>query len=445
MKSGTILFSCTHCDAQYPKWTGRCLTCGQWSTIVESLPSNSNPLSPTGKTVLFTRIGETNQEAPVRKATGIEEIDRVLGGGIVPGSFTLLGGEPGIGKSTLALHIAAAIPGSLYFSGEESVEQIRLRANRMGGIGVSIDIAHTNNTDDIVATILERRPPLALVDSIQTIASGDAMGDMGSVSQVRASAGKLLQTAKLTGTAIVLIGHVTKDGAIAGPKTLEHIVDTVLSFDGDPHHGFRTLRATKNRFGGTDDVGVFDMTERGLVGIPDPSKTLLENTSPAMPGSVLTCLVDGRRPFLVEIQALVTKTMFGYPVRKTSGFDLNRLHLLTAVLQKRTALNFSQHDIHLNITGGTHAKEPAADVAVCLALMSAYKDTVIGKDLMAFGEVGLGGELKGVPHTEKRVGLARDLGFTRVIVPKHTRGLTVPQGIRMIDVPTINELIAHLP
>lgn len=445
MKPASAIFVCARCDAQFAKWAGRCLQCGAWSTIAESRIQNLESRITTAAASGAVLSLQSFASAPAQRsriATGIAEVDRVLGGGLVPGSFLLLGGEPGIGKSTLALQLAGRIQRALYVSGEESVEQIMLRAHRLGLAGAGTNIAHTQNADDIVRTILEHHPPIAIVDSVQTISSAEVSGEMGSVAQVRANAAKLMSAAKSSGTAVLLIGHVTKDGSLAGPKTLEHVVDIVLSFEGDAHRGLRILRALKNRFGSTDDVGVFDMSGAGLAEVPNPAEILLSGRASGLPGSILTCLMDGRRPFLVEIQALVTKTAFGYPARRTSGFDLNRLHLLSAVLQKHTGMMFSQYDIHLNVAGGLDAREPAADIAVCMALASAYKDKVLGNDLVAFGEVGLGGEVKAVAGTEKRLAFMGELGLKRAILAKER---TMPHHILVSTMPVANikELIAN--
>ncbi len=367
------------------------------------------------KPAMTTSLSEVQSQSVARTKTGVEELDRVLGGGIVPGSLILLGGEPGIGKSTLALQIALTVPNTLYISGEESVGQIKMRADRLGPTSSAIRLANETNIETICATIAQSKPTLAVIDSIQTIHSDDVAGEPGNVTQIRACTVKILETAKANNVAIVLIGHVTKDGEVAGPKTLEHLVDTVLYFEGERYHTFRVLRATKNRFGPTDEVGIFEMKDSGLHEVKNPSAALLAERGDNMPGSIVTCLMEGTRPILVEIQALVNKTSFGYPVRKASGFDLNRLHVLVAVLQKRAGLNLAQYDIHLNVVGGLSADEPAADLAVCLAIASAYKDKALGADLCVFGEVGLGGEVRSVPHTERRIKECEKMGMKRVI------------------------------
>jgi len=427
------------------------------------MEKNTNPTEQTHSVAETKSLDEIKMTNIKRITTGIGELDRVLGGGIVPGSLILLGGEPGIGKSTLALQLATAVSNTLYISGEESVEQISMRAKRLLKLETgnrklnetkntdvtppvsnfqfpisSVRLANETNVDSINATIKQQSPTLAIVDSIQTIYSDEVAGEYGSPNQIRACTVKLLETAKSTNTAVVIIGHVTKDGSVAGPKTLEHLVDTVLYFEGDEHRNLRILRATKNRFGSTDEVGIFEMTETGLKEVNNPSQYLLEERGENMPGSVVTCLLEGTRPLLVEVQALVSKTSFGYPVRKASGFDLNRLHVLTAVLQTRAGLNLAQYDIHLNIVGGVKADEPATDLAVCLAIASAYKDKALGSDLVVFGEVGLGGEVRSVKQVERRIRECEQLGMKRVI----TRLRTEMHGkIKVTDVKNIGELI----
>ena len=368
----------------------------------------------------------------------------MLGGGIVPGSFILLGGEPGIGKSTLALQLALMVPNVLYISGEESVEQIKLRADRLSQLSaVSCQLSAGNNIDAAIATIQRDKPALAIIDSIQTMYTEEAPGEPGNPTQVRAGGAKLMACAKTSGTTIVLIGHVTKDGTLAGPKTLEHLVDTVLYFEGDRHHDLRLLRAVKNRFGGTDEVGIFQMTEKGLKEVANPSQLLLQERGADAPGSVVTCLLEGTRPLLVEVQALVTKTVFGYPVRKASGFDLNRLHVLIAVLQQRAGLQLGQYDVHVNVVGGIKVNEPAADLAVALAVASAYKDKTLGKDLAVVGEIGLGGEIRSVRQSEKRVKECEQLGMRRVITANSSKPVANSDTLKIIQVKNILELITH--
>ncbi|HBB38416.1 MAG: repair protein radA protein [Candidatus Magasanikbacteria bacterium GW2011_GWD2_43_18] len=448
-EKNTTIFSCTNCDAQFTKWNGRCLECGKWGTLEKAITQENNKSKnlqdlPVAKTTSLKDIAGKNI---VRAQTHISELDRVLGGGIVPGSLTLLGGEPGIGKSTLSLQLAASIPNTLYFSGEESVEQIKLRADRLNMNDVkthshaSLSLSNETNIDVISSTIKKLKPQLVIVDSMQTMWNADATGESGSVSQIRACTVTLLDAAKSSGVPVVLIGHVTKDGTVAGPKTLEHLVDTVLYLEGDRYHVYRILRAVKNRFGSTDEVGIFEMKSDGLFGVANPSAAFLAERGDDMPGSIITCLMEGTRPLLVEIQALVNKTSFGYPVRKASGFDINRLHVLVAVLQKRAGLDLGQYDIHLNVVGGVKATEPSVDLAVCLAIASSFKEKSGGKDLVVFGEVGLGGEVRSVRFLEKRIKEAAQLGMTRVITAA-SKAVPIIDGVKTVQVKNIEELIA---
>lgn len=455
MKDTQTLFTCTNCDAQFQKWTGRCLECGKWGTV-----EKSKVISPKSKvenehaTAKIQSLEDIQGNDVPRIDTRIAEVNRVLGGGIVPGSMILLGGEPGIGKSTLALQLATLVPKTLYISGEESTHQIKLRADRLQKSGSesgvtgyalrvtssNISLANETNLDTIAATLGKEHPPLAIIDSIQTMWSADATGEPGNPNQIRACTTKLLEVAKSINTAILIIGHVTKDGTVAGPKLLEHLVDTVLYFEGERHHSYRILRAVKNRFGGTDEVGIFEMTASGLQEVANPSAAFLEERGEAMPGSVITCLMQGTRPMLVEVQALVNKTSFGYPARKASGFDINRLHVLTAVLEKRAGLQLGQYDIHVNVVGGLTADEPAADLAVSLAIASSYKDKVLGNDLAVFGEVGLGGEVRSVSFLDKRIKECAQLGMKRVITGVKASEIS---GVKIIRVKNIQELIQH--
>lgn len=440
-----IVFECTHCGAQFTKWTGRCLSCGKWGTVPEtgstvaetsaSPTSAAKALSP----VVLSSVAQKNVQ---RTGTNIGELDRVLGGGIVPGSLVLLGGAPGIGKSTLALQLGCAVPGTLYVSGEESVEQIKVRSDRLSAGASTLRLLSATELEPILATVLAEKPALVILDSIQTVSTEEVEGEAGGVSQIRACTVKILEVAKKHHIPFIIIGHITKDGSVSGPKTLEHLVDTVLYFEGDRQHVYRLLRATKNRFGATDEVGVFEMTGAGLAEVKNPSATFLSDRAAATSGSVLTCLMEGTRPLLVEVQALVTKTAFGYPVRKSSGFDLNRLHVLLAVLQKRAGLPLEQYDVHVNIVGGIEAEEPAADLAVALAIASSFKDKILGNDMVAFGEVGLGGEVRAVPQTEKRLKECEQLGLKRVLLPGHK--MEVKKGkLQVVTIGNLTEIIKH--
>jgi DNA repair protein RadA/Sms len=446
LKNSTIFFSCANCGAQFTKWTGRCLECGKWGTIEKSQSSMTNDqkvndqnYSPI-KTIALSEISGKNV---ARMTTNISELDRVLGGGIVPGSLILLGGSPGIGKSTLSLQIAASIPNTLYISAEESVDQVKLRADRLKITSPTLKLANESVIEHIIATIKESKPALAILDSIQTLYSNEVEGEAGNLNQVRASTVKLLEAAKSLNIPLILIGHVTKEGVVAGPKTLEHLVDTVLYLEGDQHHFFRILRTVKNRFGATDEIGVFQMVESGLEEVKNPSAAFLADRAEATPGNVLTCLMEGTRPIMVEVQALVSKTAFGYPTRKASGFDVNRLHVLIAVLQKRAGLHLEQYDIHLNIVGGLEADEPAADLAVALAIASAFKDKALGQDLAVFGEVGLGGEIRSVAQIEKRIKECEQLGLKRIITTTNSKIKLPATKMKIITIKNIQELITH--
>ena len=420
------IFSCEKCDAQYPKWSGRCLECGSWGTLKESKVQSQKPkveetFFDNKKLVDFTQVSSENFE---RIKTNLSEIDQIFGGGIVKGSLILIGGEPGIGKSTLVLQILkqlAATAPLLYVSGEESAQQIKLRIERLNYKPVNLKFLSETNIEQVCAAINELKPSLAIIDSIQTVYSSSVESEPGNVSQIRACTVKLLEVAKRTDVPVIIVGHVTKDGSVAGPKTLEHLVDVVLYLEGDRLHGFRILRSSKNRFGSTNEVGVLEMTGEGLIEVKDPTKAFLQANNNQTAGSVISCFMEGSRPFLVEVQALVTPTVFGYPQRKTSGYDLNRLQMLTAVLFKRVSLNLNTQDIHLNIVGGFKITEPALDLAVAAAIISALKNKPISKDTIIIGEVGLGGEVRAVPNLDKRISEAEKLGFARMFIPQASK------------------------
>ncbi|MBI2989843.1 MAG: DNA repair protein RadA [Candidatus Magasanikbacteria bacterium] len=447
MPEPKTLYVCTHCDAQFQKWIGRCLECGTWGSLEEvsaaRMKQEKENAAIPAKTQELSELKTTQTE---RIPSKIRELDRVLGDGIVPGSLILLGGEPGIGKSTLALQLAAIVDKTLYISGEESAGQIAMRARRILSekFSKNIKVLNETNVETIVSTLKVESANFAIIDSIQTLYSEEVSGGAGSPNQIRACTVKLLDCAKQHTIAICIIGHVTKDGAVAGPKTLEHLVDTVLYLEGEPHHSYRVLRAVKNRFGSTDEVGIFEMDETGLREVPNPSEHFLSERAEKTSGSVITCLMEGTRPLLVEIQALVQKTSFGYPVRKASGFDLNRLHVLVAVLQKRAGLNLAQYDIHINVVGGLKAEEPSADLSICLAIASSFKDKILGLDLVVFGEVGLGGEIRAVRHTEKRLKECEQLGMKRVIMARNKKIKEKNTNkLHIIGVGNIEELIQH--
>lgn len=421
MTKPQTIYECSYCQAQYPKWAGRCDQCGKWGTIAEANPlevQSKDSKNLAGNLVDFSQIDNKD----IKKIeTGIEEFDRVLGAGIVTGSLVLIGGDPGIGKSTLALQIAsrAAKKGSqiLYVSAEESAGQVKNRIERLGLQTNGLNFLAENNSGIICATIVKHKPDLVIIDSIQTILDYEAGEQAGSVSQARLNVSKFLNIAKKNNTAIFLIGHVTKEGTVAGPKMVEHLVDTVLYLEGDKFHQYRVLRTVKNRFGATNEVGIFEMQDKGLIEVKNPSQIFIEQRKEDAPGSVITCVMEGKRPILVEAQALVSKTVYGYPVRKSLGFDVNRLQLLATVLSKRTQINVLSHDIFLNIAGGLKIQEPAADLSVICAIYSAYENSPADKDLAVFGEVGLGGEVRSVSNIELRVKEALKLGFKKIIIP----------------------------
>jgi DNA repair protein RadA/Sms len=441
MSKLNLIYTCSHCGAQFQKWAGRCSECGKWGTVSEEGRTEEKKVEKTNYTPTeISLLKDIKNIDSLRHKTNINEMDRVLGGGVVPGSLILLGGEPGIGKSTIALQLASIITNTLYFSGEESTEQIKIRANRIKAVSPTLKIANETNIDKIIATIKKNNCSLAVIDSIQTVFTDEAEGGSGNITQVKTCTVKLLEFAKSSGIPIILIGQVTKDGAVAGPKTLEHLVDTVLYLEGDQFHQFRILRAVKNRFGSTDEVGVFAMEENGLNEVKNPSAAFMGEREQNTPGNVITCLMEGTRPILVEVQALVTRTVFGFPVRKASGFDLNRLQVLIAVLQKRAGLALEQYDVHLNIVGGIKAHEPAVDLAVALAIASAFKDKPLGLDLASFGEIGLSGEIRPVSFIEKRIKECENLGLKRTLtsLPKNKK---IASQIKVLNIKNIKEII----
>jgi len=418
------MYSCSKCDAQSPKWSGRCTECGGWGTLVEGAvaPRPAHVASAHAAAQKPKKLSDVASAASAaRFGSGDPEIDRVLGNGFVHGSLVLISGEPGIGKSTLVAQIAArlAMPNVLYISGEESGPQLAGRFARLGGKTDHITLLEPFPIESLVATIEKEKPDVAIVDSVQTLTSSIQDGGPGTTSMVRYATSLLLDLAKRSNTAILLIGQVTKDGAIAGPKTLEHLVDVVLTLEGDPVHAYRILRATKNRFGATDEVGVFEMAQNGLVAVQNPSARFLKERT-SVPGSVVTAVMEGSRSFLVEIQALVDKSFFGMPVRRASGFDQNRLQLLCAILSKRAGVRLGEKDVYLNVIGGLTLTEPAVDLAVCAAILQADRGTTDPEPVLYVGEVGLGGELRSVPLLEKRLHEAERLGIHSAVVPANS-------------------------
>ncbi len=434
MAQSKTQFVCQECGFKHSKWAGRCSNCGAWNSLIEELPVSSSLTSAAlkGRELKPSLIGTSSAKSTVkRQKTAIEDVDRVLGGGFVKGSVTLLAGQPGIGKSTLLMQIAIHLGNSmkvLYVSGEESAEQVTDRAKRVAHSKNNVLLSISNSTEDVAQTILSSNYDVVFVDSIQTIASNAISSAPGSVSQITNSTHILSQVAKQTGTTLIIVGHVTKEGSIAGPKLLEHLVDVVMNIEGDRYGGFKTLRAVKNRYGATSEVGIFEMKEAGLLPVANPSATLLAERQVA-DGSIVLAAMEGTRPLLVEVQALVNRTSFGYPKRAASGFDLNRLNLLTAVLSRRTKLDLSEQDVYINVVGGIKITEPAADLAVCMAIASASKSMQLKKDAVVFGEVGLSGEVRHVPQVEKRVKEAKNIGFGLAIGPKADTKLASLQSV----------------
>ena len=413
-------YECSNCGAQSSSYAGRCSQCGEWNTMQEELTGSAiSTAVNSGRQLQAQSVAASVQADQPRLKTGIADVDLVFGGGIVAGSVNLIAGQPGIGKSTLLLQLAYAVAANasvLYVSGEESAHQIGLRAERLGTLRSELQLATSASADDIAATIASGKYRLVIVDSIQTLQVATISSAAGTVTQITNSTHVITAAAKLSDTAVVLVGHVTKEGAIAGPKVLEHVVDVVLQLEGDRYGGFKILRAIKNRFGSTNEAGIFEMVEQGLIAVENPSEALLAERQ-VSDGSVVLATLEGTRPLLIEVQALVNKSSYGYPKRAASGFDLTRLNLLVAMLERRTKLNLSEQDIYINIVGGMQIKEPAADLAICLAIGSAAKGLQLKKNAVVFGEVGLSGEVRHVPHADKRLAEAKKLGFDGAIGP----------------------------
>ncbi|MCX6725620.1 MAG: DNA repair protein RadA [Candidatus Saccharibacteria bacterium] len=419
-KRNQVKYVCSSCGASSGTWSGRCNSCGEWNTLQEQVVIAAGSIASGGNILSSQNVSEVSKhDSAKRLLTGIDEVDNVLGGGFVAGSVTLIAGQPGIGKSTLLLQLADAVAKKhsvLYISGEESAHQVGLRAQRLGVKSTNLQLSMSTVADDIASTIAEGKYDLIIVDSIQAISTNAISSAAGTVSQITNSTQLLIVAAKQTNTALVVVGHVTKEGSIAGPKVLEHVVDVVLQLEGDRYGGFKLLRGVKNRFGSTNETGIFEMVEQGLMPVKNPSAALLAERQ-VSDGSVVLATMEGTRPLLVEVQALVNKTSYGYPKRAASGMDLNRLNLLVAMLERRTKLNLAEFDIYINIVGGIKITEPAADLAVCMAIASAAKGMQLKKNAVVFGEVGLSGEVRHVPYIDKRVAEAKKLGFDGAIGP----------------------------
>ncbi len=447
------IYVCSNCGAQFPKWAGRCLECGGWATLqlqtIDKKNLTESATTSPAEIIDLNNLDIKGKEDDLtgRLKTGIGEIDRVLGGGIMPGSLILLAGEPGAGKSTMVAQIASALTldrsvGDIfYISGEESASQIKSRLDRLKIDANKIKFISETNVEKIIAALNQAKPKLTIIDSIQTVATSNIPAEAGSLNQIRATAVKFLEAAKQSDISFILIGHITKDGLIAGPKSLEHIVDTVIYLESETGHGYRVLRATKNRFGSINELGIFEMTAAGFKEVINPSATFIETTEEKLAGSVISCIIEGTRPFLIEVQALVSKTVFGYPQRKASGFDLNRLQVLIAVLTKRAKINLTNQDVIINVVGGLKIDDPSLDLAVCLAIASSLLNQAVDRKTIVLGEVGLGGEVRQVNRLEQRLKEAEKLGFTKAMVPEFNIDT---KKIKLIRIKNVAELVKKL-
>ena len=446
-KGKKTVYFCQNCGHEETKWLGQCPACKEWNTFVEEKVLASSISAQAGaKTVRdinVVSLSEVSADDHTRIETGMQELDRVLGGGIVPGSLVLVGGDPGIGKSTLLLQVCQKLAQErsvLYISGEESLSQIKLRANRMGEFQENLKLLCETNLDTIRNVIENRKPELVIIDSIQTMYSEDVSSAPGSVSQVRESTHVFMQLAKGLGITIFIVGHVTKEGTVAGPRVLEHMVDTVLYFEGDRHASYRILRGVKNRFGSTNEIGVFEMRQNGLAEVENPSEYMLSGKPENASGSVVACSMEGTRPLLIEIQALVCESNFGMPRRTAAGTDYNRVNLLMAVLEKRIGLHMSNCDAYVNIAGGIKMNEPAIDLGIVMALVSSYKNRPVDEKMIVFGEVGLSGEVRAVSMPEQRVAEAKKLGFEICVVPEVSLDMVKNiKGIKIVGIKTVND------
>ena len=453
MAKSKTMYVCGECGYTTPKWLGKCPDCGKWNTFAEEVQQpeveEKKLKRAPGRGGMALPIGEIPDEAAARMSSGIGELDRVLGGGVVEGSIVLVGGDPGIGKSTLLTQLSANLSARgdkvLYVSGEESMRQIKLRATRLGADGSGFYVLAENDVSIIEERMLAIQPRAMVIDSIQTMYRTDISSAPGSVSQVRECAAHIMRLAKMNDCAVFLVGHVTKEGAIAGPRVLEHMVDAVLYFEGDRSSQYRLLRAVKNRFGSVNELGMFEMTGEGMREVTNASETLLSERAHDASGCVVMCAMEGTRPLLTDVQALVTPTVFGNPRRMSSGIEVGRLFLLLAVLEKRAALTLYNQDVYINIAGGMTRTEPAADLAVCAAVASSSRNLMLGPDWAVMGEVGLAGELRAVPHAERRLSECMRLGFQNVILPKsNLRGIRVPEGMNAIGAETLFDALKLL-
>lgn len=453
MAKSKTMYVCGECGYTTPKWLGKCPDCGKWNTFAEEVQQpeveEKKLKRAPGRGGMALPIGEIPDEAAARMSSGIGELDRVLGGGVVEGSMVLVGGDPGIGKSTLLTQLSANLSARgdkvLYVSGEESMRQIKLRATRLGADGSGFYVLAENDVSIIEERMLAIQPRAMVIDSIQTMYRTDISSAPGSVSQVRECAAHIMRLAKMNDCAVFLVGHVTKEGAIAGPRVLEHMVDAVLYFEGDRSSQYRLLRAVKNRFGSVNELGMFEMTGEGMREVTNASETLLSERAHDASGCVVMCAMEGTRPLLTDVQALVTPMVFGNPRRMSSGIEVGRLFLLLAVLEKRAALTLYNQDVYINIAGGMTLTEPAADLAVCAAVASSSRNLMLGPDWAVMGEVGLAGELRAVPHAERRLSECMRLGFQNVILPKsNLRGIRVPEGMNAIGAETLFDALKLL-
>lgn len=450
MKNKTI-FVCSECGYESGKWLGKCTSCGSWNSFSEEVVPQKKAAPQAGigtsaEPLLLSEIASTDD---IRIKTGIRELDTVMGGGVVPASLTLVGGEPGIGKSTLLLQICSSLCKTgnvLYVSGEESLRQLKMHAGRLGAEGDNLYLLSETNIDNVISKAEKLAPAALIIDSVQTMYTNELQSASGTVSQVREVTMRLMRFAKAGSTSVFLVGHVTKDGSIAGPMVLEHMVDCVLYFEGERRQSYRILRAVKNRFGSTNEIGVFEMRDSGLCEVQNPSEMLLSERPENTPGSAVVCTVEGSRPILAEIQALVAPTGFGIPRRMTSGYDLSRLNLLIAVLEKRVGQRLANQDVYVNVIGGLKVDEPAADLSVIAAIVSSFKSVNVPKETVFLGEVGLTGEVRSISNAQKRVSESAKMGFTEIVLPKeNARGIkTKPPGAKIYPVISVREALTYL-